>query len=96
MNLPECFSNTNCQNVKLKNGFSAVPFSNDAELDFMFSIKDNDTALLLNVDAWGEFDMVQVADLAKTNKVGLISNETMEMSVFNLSKDTLYSALMKQ
>lgn len=83
------------QTVKLSNGFVVSDFIIGANVDFAYSLNDNDTALLLNIEAFGNIDLSEVRKLIEAgHRTILVHNETMNMYVYNISEEDVFSVLL--
>lgn len=90
------FKEQDCEIVKLKNNFVISDFIVSAGVDFMYSIKDEDNALLLNVESFGTIKMEEIAKKLKESKIALVDEKLMEMYVYNVPTTDVINAVMKQ
>lgn len=91
--LKKYFSDLSSVDLKLKNNFVVSDFAVRAELDFLYAIKSEDDAILLNVDTFGTTKMKEIAKLAETKRVALIHEPAMEMYVYNVPEEEVISVL---
>lgn len=82
--------------IKLKNNFVVSDFMVETKLDFLYAIKNENEAILLNVDVFGTTSMKDVAKLAKEKRVALIHEPSMEMYVYNVPEEEVIEVLFNQ
>ncbi|MBO1087202.1 hypothetical protein [Enterococcus mundtii] len=94
--LSKHFSGLTYRTVKLKNNFVVSKFGVDTDIDYIYSITDEDQALLLNIETFGSIAMEEIAKLAKNQRIAMIDNKAMEMYIFNVSEEDIVTALFAQ
>lgn len=81
-------------NVRLKNNFDVGNFMSKANLDYLYSIQEDDSCLLLNVDIFGQMPLGEVLKLAENKRLAIISTDYMEMLVFNVEEREVINSLL--
>jgi NDP-sugar pyrophosphorylase family protein len=81
-------------NVRLKNNFDVGNFMSKANLDYLYSIQEDDSCLLLNVDIFGQMPLSEVLKLAENKRLAIISTDYMEMLVFNVEEREVINSLL--
>lgn len=87
-------SNMMFVNVRLKNNFDVGNFMSKANLDYLYSIQEDDSCLLLNVDIFGQMPLSEVLKLAENKRLAIISTDYMEMLVFNVEEREVINSLL--
>lgn len=80
--------------VRLKNNFDVGNFMSKANLDYLYSIQEDDSCLLLNVDTFGKIPLSEVLKLAENKRLAIISTDYMEMLVFNVEEREVINSLL--
>lgn len=79
--------------VRLKNKFNVGDFMVKANLDFVYSIEQDDICHLLNQNILGDINLSEVLKLCENSRVAIIASDYMEMIVFNVENDELIEAI---
>lgn len=79
--------------VRLQNNFDVGRFMADTNLDYVYSIQEEDNCLLLNVDAFGKIPLKDVLVLAENKRLAIISTDYMEMLIFNVPEEEIINSL---
>lgn len=82
---------------KLRDGFIVNKFATDLELTFVFAVNSNiDGYLLNNERMFGEVDEENIQNLIKNkkNKVAVIDNDKMEMTLYNVDESSAMQAMI--
>lgn len=80
--------------VRLKNNFDVGNFMSKTNLDYVYSIQEDDSCLLLNVDIFGQMPLSEVLKLAENKRLAIISTDYMEMLVFNVEEREVINSLL--
>ena len=82
-------------NYKVNNGFNVSKFMTLINVDFIYSTnREENKYLLLNQQAFGEFDYVQIEKQKKTMRIIILNNDTLRMDSYNIPEEELIEALM--
>ena len=82
---------------KLRDGFIVNKFATDLELTFVFAVNSNTNGYLLNNERmFGEVDEENIQNLIKNkeNKVAVIDNDKMEMTLYNVDESSAMQAMI--
>ena len=82
-------------NYKVNNVFNVSKFMTLINVDFIYSTnREENKYLLLNQQAFGEFDYVQIEKQKKTMRIIILNNDTLRMDSYNIPEEELIEALM--